>query len=454
MNGQKLPINRSDNTRESPDTKYQLERSYYLERETLEKRPVDESPALSDLQHGKKARLSLPPRQESHQLKKPLEIWIKEDFLLQKIRPIPLLMHATPPDTNPELEFWNLLRNKLEEVVQVRRFNNLADAGPLVATPHFLQDYNNVRMLGSVREFNRQVLDSGRTPIIFTGAMEFAPKQGEIVFSLANYGSSEEKGISTPAWLYDLGAKISPIQKPRIPTIGFVGETQYSGRITSISSYLPLPDFIVNVMAGSPLINTILSLGMRGPLARRVRQKTIKEALRAHSLQTSFIQRDGHFFIATDEKKKRARNEYIQNMQDNAYILCVRGTENFSFRLYEVMSAGRIPVIIDTNMQLPDLGDFGKWEDFSVIVPYSQVHRIGDIIQEFHDSMSDREFTDVCRKSRAAFEYLLPHNFILNALRDKLKASNPELAISLDVLRGKFNTSNMELATATSNAGI
>src|SRR6476469_7861663 len=129
MNGQKLPINRSDNTRESQDTKYQLERNYYLERETLEKRSVDESPALSDLQHGKKARLSLPPRQESHQLKKPLEIWIKEDFILPKIRPIPLLMHATPPDINPELEFWNLLRNKLEEVVQVRRFNNLADAG-------------------------------------------------------------------------------------------------------------------------------------------------------------------------------------------------------------------------------------------------------------------------------------------------------------------------------------
>lgn len=454
MNAQKLPINKSENTSESLNTKSHWERSYYLERETLERRPVDESPALSDLQPSKKVRLYLPPRQESEKSKKTIEIWIKEDFLLPKIRPIPLLMHATPPDTNPELEFWNLLRNKLEGVVQVRRFNNLADAGPLVATPHFLQDYSNARMLASVCEFNQQVLESGRTPVIFTGAIEFTPKPGEIVFSLANYRSSEERGISTPAWLYDLGSKISPIQKPRIPTIGFVGETQYPGRITSISSYLPLPDFIVKMMACSPLINTSLSLGMRGPLARWVRQKTIKEALRSRFLQTSFIERNGHFFIATDEKKKRARNEYIQNMQDNAYILCVRGTENFSFRLYEVMSAGRIPVIIDTNMQLPDLGEFGKWEDFSVIVPYSDVHRIGDIIQEFHDSLSDEKFKEVCRKSRAAFEYLLPHNFILDALRNRLNASNTELAISLDALTAQGNTSNTESARATVNAGV
>jgi len=99
----------------------------------------------------------------------------------------------------------------------------------------------------------------------------------------------------------------------------------------------------------------------------------------------------------------------------------MRGDDNSNFQVWEVMSAGRIPIIIDTNQQFPNLGDL-KWEDFSVLVPYSELHRIGEIVQNFHDSMSDEEFRQACRKSREAFEYLLPHNFILETLKKKLSS--------------------------------
>jgi hypothetical protein len=61
----------------------------------------------------------------SDQLNKPLEIWINEDLLFPDIRPAPLLMHLSPPDTNPQLLFWNLLRDKLPDLVKIHRFTRL-----------------------------------------------------------------------------------------------------------------------------------------------------------------------------------------------------------------------------------------------------------------------------------------------------------------------------------------
>ena len=92
------------------------------------------------------------------------------------------------------------------------------------------------------------------------------------------------------------------------------------------------------------------------------------------------------------------------------------------------MSAGRIPVIIDTKMTLPELDGFGKWEEFSIIVPFSDLHRIEDYILNFHNRLSDEDFRQACIKSRAAFEYLLPHNFFFqDRLLSKLSAISQRL---------------------------
>src|SRR5262249_27047502 len=50
---------------------------------------------------------------------------------------------------------------------------------------------------------------------------------------------------------------------------------------------------------------------------------------------------------------QRVRGEYVQNMLDSDSVLCARGAGNFSFRLYETLSCGRIPVFVDTDCVLP-----------------------------------------------------------------------------------------------------
>ncbi len=350
----------------------------------------------------------------------PLELWVKDDFVLSGRRPVPLLMHTTPPDTDPELEFWNLLREKLQGVVKVHWFKELKDAGDLVVTPNDIKDY----ILGrnqweAVRKFNQQVLASNRTLISFIGGLEHKPKPGEIAFAGSTYRCKFEQSVAKPSWLYDIGHKISELQKPSKPTVGFVGHTRYPGKVNSVLRYFPIPDNAVGWMAGSLSVNRNMNMSMRRVIARRVRRKVIEEARRAKNLETSITERTADYFILPKAEKERQRNEYLQTIQNNAYILVMRGDTNGCFQLWEVMSAGRIPIIIDTNQQFPDLGDL-KWEDFSVIVPYSQVHQIGDRVQKFHDSLSDEGFRQACQKSRAAFEYLLPHNFVLPRLKQEL----------------------------------
>jgi hypothetical protein len=97
------------------------------------------------------------------QFNQPLEIWINEDLLLPDVRLVPLVMHLSPPETDPELQFWNLLRDKLPDLVKIHRFTNLADAGKIVVIPNFISNYYFLKKERELNKFRRKVLSSKRT---------------------------------------------------------------------------------------------------------------------------------------------------------------------------------------------------------------------------------------------------------------------------------------------------
>ncbi|MBR8834045.1 MAG: exostosin family protein [Stigonema ocellatum SAG 48.90 = DSM 106950] len=346
-----------------------------------------------------------------------IDIWVNEALIIPGAHPSPLFLHMGSLETEPERLYWNILHNQLNQVVRIHKFKDLAEAGQLVLLPHELQTYFLRGETLSIIEFNRQVLASARTPITFTGYCEYMEQPGEIVFSPATFRSPTDTAIPTPGWMLDLSSRVSPIPKPPIPTVGFVGATRFSNKFGGVWRYLPIPDPLLYWLASSPAFNKMrLFNKIRKVIGEQLREKPLRVAEKSLLLKTSFIRREQCHYALSSEQKAQRQLEYIQNFQDNAYIICSRGAENYSFRLYETLSAGRIPVLIDTNMRLPDLGNM-RWEEFSVIVPCSQMHRIGEIIQAFHNNLSDEEFARVCEKSRMAFEYLLPHNFIMRFLQ-------------------------------------
>jgi hypothetical protein len=82
---------------------------------------------------------------------------------------------------------------------------------------------------------------------------------------------------------------------------------------------------------------------------------------------------------------------YMQHLDRNTYIVCPRGSENFSYRIYEALGHGRIPVIIDTDMVLPKEID---WDSVSVRVPYQSLDKIYDLIIADYHSHSEKEFLE------------------------------------------------------------
>jgi hypothetical protein len=101
-------------------------------------------------------------------------------------------------------------------------------------------------------------------------------------------------------------------------------------------------------------------------------------------------------------------------MVNSDYILCARGKGNFSFRLYETLSCGRIPVFINTDCVLPY--DFEiNWKEFCVWVEEEDIDSIAKRVAEFHNALTPEGFTAIQRKCRKLWEdRLSPEGFFAN----------------------------------------
>ena len=141
---------------------------------------------------------------------------------------------------------------------------------------------------------------------------------------------------------------------------------------------------------------------------------TLLERLHSNTaLDTRFLLRDAFMAGAMDDAARRAsaRHEYADNMLNSDYTLCMRGGGNYSFRFYETLSAGRIPIFIDTDSPLtyPDQID---WSQHLVRVNQGEVDHIGEIVADFHASLTPARFIEMQHANRALWEsWLSPHGY-------------------------------------------
>ena len=65
------------------------------------------------------------------------------------------------------------------------------------------------------------------------------------------------------------------------------------------------------------------------------------------------------YFLSEEDRVERAdkRSQFISQIQNSDIVLCPRGDANQSQRFYEVLSAGRIPLIPKTKMKFPSLNN-------------------------------------------------------------------------------------------------
>ena len=159
--------------------------------------------------------------------------------------------------------------------------------------------------------------------------------------------------------------------------------------------------------------------------AAHPRRRAVEVLARCTRLDPLIVER-GQFWGGTagdrSSEAQRVRREYVANLAAGEYALCVRGAGNFSFRLYEALSCGRIPVLVDTDCVLPD-EDHVDWRSLCVYVDESELHRLEEAVLAYHDALSPAAFEERQRELRRLWvERLSPHGFFGHLL-DRLRAA-------------------------------
>lgn len=205
--------------------------------------------------------------------------------------------------------------------------------------------------------------------------------------------------IIIPAYVEDIGAlyDMQPLGKGAKPTVGFAGK------------------------AGFGSINEHIRYVLRNYLLRR---GAARQGLYFRRRSLDLIARDPrielHAIVRTafsgnrktiELSPEQARHEYIENVRNNLFTLAPRGDGNFSLRFFESLSAGRIPILIDTDSALP-LEETIRYDDFIIRVPWQRLDELPERIVRFWESHTDEEIRDIQAKARRAFtDYLYPPAF-------------------------------------------
>lgn len=79
------------------------------------------------------------------------------------------------------------------------------------------------------------------------------------------------------------------------------------------------------------------------------------------------------------EALHEARARFLYSLRDSMFVLCPRGGGSSSFRIFETMRAGRVPVIISDDWLEPQGPD---WTSFSLRVPEADVADIPRILNQ------------------------------------------------------------------------
>ena len=104
-------------------------------------------------------------------------------------------------------------------------------------------------------------------------------------------------------------------------------------------------------------------------------------------------------------------------MVNSDLVLCVRGNGNYSYRLYETLSAGRIPLLVDTDCQLP-WERFIDWDSCLIRVDQKDIGTIDQRVMDWYSSVHPDDYLQMQYNARQLWlDWLTPRAFYANLYR-------------------------------------
>lgn len=269
-----------------------------------------------------------------------------------------------------------------------------------------------------VREFEDLSTKHHKKVIVFWHGdrSDPVPLSNAVVFRTSIYGQNQRpEEIAMPAYAEDLlqSESLQIRKKGEKPVIGFCGWAEYRSMRNRIGTYA---------------LNALVDLRALGNPVLRSRRKGLsfrREAIAAlqgrKTITTNFIIRSsysGHSnTIQLDPEI--ARKEYRDNMLQSDLALCVKGDGNFSYRFYEALSLGRIPLLIDTDCVLP-MADQIDYDAFILRIPFQDIAELPERVGEWWKGVSDEGFVAMQKKAREAYAKHLSVGAFLSVLEQFL----------------------------------
>jgi hypothetical protein len=118
---------------------------------------------------------------------------------------------------------------------------------------------------------------------------------------------------------------------------------------------------------------------------------------------------------------QQLQKEMVETILGSDYALDIRGDANDSTRLFEILSLGRIPVILDTERNFP-FSDKIDYSSFAIIVDFRDLHRLPEKIAEFHKNVSPEIFERMQRNARDVYVNYFRIDAIMRPLVAELRA--------------------------------
>lgn len=153
------------------------------------------------------------------------------------------------------------------------------------------------------------------------------------------------------------------------------------------------------------------------PTANRLR-KTVIKSCNHQRIKNDFILRKKfkNGLLGKPEefiKRHKSTREFYDNIKNNDYTLCMRGVGNYSIRFYQTVAMGRIPIFINTDCRIP-FDDIIKWKEIIPWVDYNQISKLPEILLEYHDNLSSKDFIKQQKLMREIWEKYLSHDGFFN----------------------------------------
>jgi len=118
---------------------------------------------------------------------------------------------------------------------------------------------------------------------------------------------------------------------------------------------------------------------------------------------------------------RKLREEMVDIILGSDYALDVRGDANDSTRLFEILSLGRIPVIVDTERNFP-FSDKVDYSSFALIVDFRDIKNLPERIAEFHTTVSPERFEQMQKNARDAYENYFRIDALTRLIVEELRA--------------------------------